>query len=392
MRNRLFLKKRFKIISIIGIVMVLLGMGYSIQHINNSRDRVIAKLEVCLKQGDLNSLRNLVEINEDKVAKEDLKPLMQYYMQNSQAIDNLISSLKKGKDTSVFNIRNKKKGILNIYKLELNTYNIKIDSNFESSTFTIDNEKYINSGESIENVIPGIYTVKGLLHGDYGDIETTHEFLLMNDEELKIKFNAINVSVKSIFKDAQVYINGEDTGKKVEEIDEIGPFQTDGSSSVYIEKEFPWGRIRSEEEYIKDIPVINLDIDIKNDNLVDDLTEVSNKFYLSVFNALNAENKSDITNSEEQVKNKIYSVLQEKYILLKNKYSIDNINIVQDKSEFTYNEGVYKANVLVDVDYVVEKRLFGLEKNKVSKNFFTKLIYDEENKEWIVSDVENFSL
>jgi len=82
MRNRLFLKKRFKIISIIGIVMVLLGMGYSIQHINNSRDRVIAKLEVCLKEGDLNSLRNLVEINEDKVAKEDLKPLMQYYMQN----------------------------------------------------------------------------------------------------------------------------------------------------------------------------------------------------------------------------------------------------------------------------------------------------------------------
>lgn len=390
----LFLKKKFKLIFILVFVLALFS-GYFIGRINSSRDRVISKLEVSLKEGNLTSLRKIVLLNGKTVSRDELKPLMKYYSENTQWIDDIVSSLKNGQDNSVFDIQTSKRIFFNTYKLELKTYNVKVNSNFANGKFTIDNienGKGINDGETVENIIPGIYTINGFLESDYGDIKTSKEFILMKNEEVQLNFDAIDVNIQSIFKDADVYINDEYTGKTVEEIGDIGPFKNDGSSYVCIEKDFPWGTIKSNEEYIKDKPVINLNIDMKNDTLNSDLMMTSDKFYRSVFNALNNEKKDYIINARNDVKSKIYSILEERYFLLKNKYIIDSINIMEDKSEYIYNEGEYNANILVQVDYSVEKSLFNLDKNKNSKKFFTKLVYDEESDEWVVTEVENFGL
>lgn len=390
----LFLKKKFKLIFILVFVLALFS-GYFIGRINSSRDRVISKLEVSLKEGNLTSLRKIVLLNGKTVSRDELKPLMKYYSENTQWIDDIVSSLKNGQDNSVFDIQTSKRIFFNTYKLELKTYNVKVNSNFANGKFTIDNienGKGINDGETVENIIPGIYTINGFLESDYGDIKTSKEFILMKNEEVQLNFDAIDVNIQSIFKDADVYINDEYTGKTVEEIGDIGPFKNDGSSYVCIEKDFPWGTIKSTEEYIKDKPVINLNIDMKNDTLNSDLMMTSDKFYRSVFNALNNEKKDYIINARNDVKSKIYSILEERYFLLKNKYIIDSINIMEDKSEYIYNEGEYNANILVQVDYSVEKSLFNLDKNKNSKKFFTKLVYDEESDEWVVTEVENFGL
>lgn len=390
----LFFRRKFKLIFILVFVLALFS-GYFIGRINSSRDRVISKLEVSLKEGDLTSLRKIVLLNGKTVSRDELKPLMKYYGENTQWIDDIVSSLKNGQDNSVFNIQTSKRIFFNTYKLELKTYNVKVNSNFANGKFTIDNienGKGINDGETVENIIPGIYTINGFLQSDYGDIKTSKEFVLMKNEEVQLNFDAIDVNIQSIFKDADVYINDEYTGKTVEEIGDIGPFKNDGSSYVCIEKDFPWGTIKSTEEYIKDKPVINLNIDMKNDTLNSDLMIASNQFYRSVFDALNNEKKDYIINARDDVKSKIYSILEERYFLLKNEYIIDSINIVEDKSEYIYNEGEYNANILVQVDYSVEKSLFNLDKNKNSKKFFTKLVYDEESDEWIVTEVENFGL
>ena len=390
----LFFKKKFKLIFILVFILALF-LGYFIGRINSSRDRVISNLEVSLKEGDLTSLRKIVLLNGKTVSRDELKPLMKYYSENTQWIDDIVSSLKNGQDTSVFSIDTSKRIFFNTYKLELKTYNVKINSNFTKGKFTIENVengKGINEGETVENIIPGTYTINGTLESDYGDIKTSKEFVLMKNEEVQLNFNAIDVSLQSIFSDADVYINNEYTGKSVEEIGDIGPFKNDGSSYVYIEKDFPWGTIKSDEEYIKDKPVINLNINMKNDTLNSDLMMVSDQFYRSVFNALNNEKKDYITNARDDVKSKIYSILEERYFLLKNKYIIDNINIMEDKSEYIYNEGEYNANILVQVDYSVEKSLFNFDKNENSKKFFTKLVYDEKSQDWIVTEVENFGL
>lgn len=393
MWNEIFLiiKRKIKVV-IIGVLAAALFTGYFIGRVNSSRDRVITKLEISLKEGDLNSLRKLVTVNDKKVLKDDLKPLIKYYSDNLQAVDNVISSLKNGRETSVFTIK-EEKGILgNAYNVQLKTYSVKIDSNFTDGKFTINSKEDIYAGESIENVIPGVYTVEGILQSNYGDIESSQEFVLMKDENIQLDFDAIQVTVQSQFKDADLYINDEYTGMTVEEAEEIGPFINDGSCYAYIEKEFPWGTIKGEKEYIEDVPVINLNINVENDKLKSDINDSAEEFYRSIFMALNNEDKSYISNAEEAAKNKVYSILEEKYIFLKNKYSIDKIKIIDDKSEYTYEDNMYKANIIVEVDYSTEKSIFGFNKNESSKKFFTKFVYNEESKEWIASDVENFSL
>ena len=374
MWNEIFLiiKRKIKVV-IIGVLAAALFSGYLIGRVNSSRDRVITKLEISLKEGDLNSLRKLVTVNNKKVLKDDLKPLIKYYSENLQAVDNVISSLKNGGETSAFTIKEEKKILGNTYDVQLKTYSVKIDSNFTDGKFTINSKEDIYAGESIENVIPGVYTVEGILQSNYGDIESSQEFVLMKDENIQVDFDAIQVTIQSQFKDADLYIN-------------------DGSCYAYIEKEFPWGTIKGEKEYIEDVPVINLNINVENDKLKSDISDSAEEFYRSIFMALNNEDKSYISNAEEAAKNKVYSILEEKYIFLKNKYSIDKIKIIDDKSEYTYEDNMYKANIIVEVDYSTEKSIFGFNKNESSKKFFTKFVYNEESKEWIASDVENFSL
>ncbi len=390
----MFFRRRFKIIIVLVFVLAL-SLGYFIGRVNSSRDRIISKLEFSLKEGDLTSLRRIVLLNGKTVSRDELKPLMKYYNENPQGIESIVSSLKNNQDTPVFKIQAEKRLFFNTYKLELRTYDVDINTNFSNGEFSISGvkaAKSVSEGESVENLIPGVYTINGLLKSDYGDIIASKEFVLMKDEEVQVNFDAIDVSIQSIFKDADVYINDKYTGKTVDEIGEIGPFKKDGSSYISIEKDFPWGTIKSNEEYIGDMPVINLNIDMNNDELNNDLIKVSDEFYRSVFTALNNEKEEYIINAQEDVKSKIYSILKEKYFLLKNEYIIDDINIMDSKSEFTYNNGQYRANLIVEVDYIIEKKFFNLEKNKNSKKFFTKFIYDEKKQDWIVTEVENFSL
>ena len=134
----MFFRRRFKIIIILVFVLAL-SLGYFIGRVNSSRDRIISKLEVSLKEGDLTSLRRIVLLNGKTVSRDELKPLMKYYSENTQWIDDVVSSLKSGDDTAVFNMSINKRIFFNTYKLELKTYNLKVNSNFSNGEFTIDN-------------------------------------------------------------------------------------------------------------------------------------------------------------------------------------------------------------------------------------------------------------
>lgn len=385
------LKNRIKMVIIIFMACALF-LGYFIGRVNNSRDNVITRLEIALKNEDVKALSSMVTINDKKVSKEKLEPLIEYYKENTQAIDNDMKSLRSGENTSVFSIKDKKKVFGNAYYVQLKVYNVKVNSNYMDGEFTIDNKSFIKGGESMENIVPGVYTINGILKSQYGDIQSSKDFVLMKDENVWVNFDAVNITINSIFKDADVYIDNEYTGMTVNDAEDLGPFNVNSSIPVYIEKEFPWGTIKGDEAYITDVPVLNLSINMKNDKMEKEIENTAEEFYKSVFEALNKEEKSFISGAEESVKDKIYSILEKRYTFLKNNYNINDIEIMNDKSEYTYEDDMYKANVVVKVEYSIEKSFFGLDKEGSSKMFFTKFIYDEDKNQWIVNDVENFSL
>ena len=219
--------------------------------------------------------------------------------------------------------------------------------------------------------------------------EMNLEIKSLKDENININLSAVMVTVSSNVKDASVIINGKDSGILVKNFKDIGPMPSDGTVKISLRKEFPWGTIDREEVEVKDNKNININIDIANDKLWDEAQNTVNKFYKSVIDALNNEDKSLIEASTEKAKDKIYGILEKNYFIFKNQYDMTSLNIDKEKSHFEYNNGDYKGTVVCDINYDVSMKLFGFLKDENSKSFFTKLIY--KDNEWIVDD-ENFSL
>lgn len=389
-RIRGFIKKRIKLILVLCVVLSL-GIGYFIGSLGNSKDQILISLEVALKNEDANKLKKIVKLEDKKLSAEDLKPLIEYYKENSLRIVEDIKRLKQGQETEIFYIVEENNMIFSEIYIKLKTYDIKVNSNFDSGKFVInDSYETIYSKESFENVIPGKYLIKGILDSKYNNIETVKEINILESKEVEIDFNAINITVESPYQDAEVYINDVDSNLKVEEAKEIGPFNLEETNYIYIKRNFPWGEVQGEKVYIRDIPIVKANINFENNEMKNDILELAKEFYNSVFDALNMEDKSYITGATNGTKEKVYNILEKSYILLKNKYIIDEIEVVEDKSEYSYKDQVYRATIIVKVDYSIEKKLFGLNETKNSKLFFTNIIY--ENDEWVVEDVENFSL
>ena len=351
---------------------------------------MLSKLEIALKNENPSKLSSIVKFNSKRVSKKDLQPLINYYSKDSSRVDSIINKLKTVGETEDLKLVEENRVFGTKYYIDIKPYSLKIDSEFKNSRFTVDDKNYINTGSKIDKLIPGVYTVKGILESGFGDIEASKEIVLMKDEEIDMEFDAVMLNISSAFYDAEVFANGQSTGILVKDAKNIGPFPTTGEVKLHIEKEFPWGRVKGEEVQVKDIPNLTLNLSMENETLKSEINTVVDEFYRSVFLALNNEDKSVIKGGTENAINKIYDVLEKKYFILKNKYNINDIRIVEDKNQYRYENGVYSATIVVSVDYTVSKSFLGLNKEESNKLFFTKMLYN--GKEWKAEDVENFSL
>lgn len=383
------IRKRWKI-TITFVLIFFLFFGYFLGRINTSREYVLAQLEMSLKDGEVSKLNNIVKVNEKKVSEKKLEPLINYYKDNKYKIDNLMKKLNSTSQESCLKIESKKYLFWNIYYIEIDTFDLTVNSNYENAEFKIGDIGKIKSGETISNIIPGSYRINGILKNKYGNLTIGKDIVVSSDSVIQLDFPAQNINISSDFVDADIYINDENVNIKVKDANNIGPFPTDGSVKIHIERDFPWGRIKGEEVSITDNPNIVLNINMENDKLKENINELIKEFYDSVFSALNDGNKNLIKRSNDKTKDKIYESIKNNYFILKNKYENINIDIDFQNTQYYYEDGVYKATVVVDINYNVSKVFLGINKKEYSKSFFTNIIFS--NDEWIVQDVNNFSI
>lgn len=384
-----FLEKNLKWLVTV-VIIIFLGLGYYIGNVTTTKSQVLKELNIALKEGNTRKLTKIIEVNNESVDKEEIEPLAEYFKGKDEVVNNTINKISRDNKTEIFELISKKGLFKDKYYINLKTFNITLNSNFKNAQIYInENDKY-RPNDTIRNLIPGNYKIIGEVKSDYGNIKTEKDITLMKDENVNINLSAVMVTVSSNVKDASVIINGKDSDILVKNFKDIGPMPSDGTVKISLRKEFPWGTIDSKEVEVKDNKNININIDIANDKLWDEAQNAVNKFYKSVINALNNEDKSLIESSTEKAKDKIYGILEKNYFIFKNQYDMTSLNIDKEKSHFEYNNGDYKGTVVCDINYDVSMKLFGFLKDENSKSFFTKLIY--KDNEWIVDDVENFSL
>jgi uncharacterized membrane protein YvbJ len=383
-----FIKRR-KILFLVSLLLIFSILGFGVGNYKSSKNIILKNLEIALKENKPEKIYKEIILDDNKISKSEFEPLSEYYSENTSQVDNIIKNLKSNGESGYFSLVNKKILFFDNYHIEIKPVAVKINTNFDET------KVYINGNEIAatnikRNLIPGKYLIKGELETLYGVIEEEKEVYIMENLVYDLNMPAINISLTSNFEDAKVFINDEDINKNVKDIQGYGPIPLNKEINIQLEREFPWGTLKSDKVTIGTLPNINIDINMVNDNLINEVNLSANNFYTSVFNALNNSDYSLIENSRDDAKSKIYDSIKRESLFLKNNYELNDLNTEVKSSEFYYENGTYKGNIVISLNYNISKKILPFIDKNVEEMFLTQMEY--ENNKWIIVDVQKFAL
>ena len=379
-KDKIIKEKDPKVI-IICVIALALIIVFLYGNVSSKKRDVIEQLSNSLSKGNERALMNLIEDGNKNsgITKEELIPYIDFFKADKSRINKLVSSLENGDEIYSTKLESKKSFWGEKWYVVIQKKKLIVASNFPEASVYL-NGNFIgttNTSRTLEipNLIPGVYDLKIEKKAYNSNLVEEKNIVFMDNNKIDIPLNGTLVTVKSSFDDSNVYINGED-----------------GSTYLTIKCNTPWGEIDSQKFYIEDHPEINIELDLKDTIIKEDVEKVVKEFYSSVFQALNSEDKNDIRNAKDEVKDNIYNTLSQKYFLLKNDYDISDLKIKMENSSIERNHGVYEASIVVNVSYKIKKKRLGIDvkSESMEKNFFTNMKY--ENGKWIVYNVQDFSL
>lgn len=386
--NELNIEKKIVIIFIV-IFMISTFIIISIPNGASTKEEVINNFKVAIENKDGRLLSKNLKVDGKKVDSESLLPLIEYYEEKSNTLLDITKKLRSENRSGMLNLESEKNIFGEEYYLNISRIYVEVKSNFNDTEIFINN-KTIKSGETLEDIIPGIYTVRYKLNTDFGDVTGEEEVTVSEDTDINIVVDAGNITLYSDYKDAEVFIEDKDIEKKVSDIVDFGPIPLNRDISLYIEQEFPWGKIKSETVVLNNSGLIKVDINMVNEKLMNEVEVSLNTFFNSVFDALNDEDKTLIQNADESTKNKIYDDIFKKTLFFTNNYEISDMNLNIEKSEFKYEDDIYKGNVVVKINYEIYKKILPFVKESREETFLVSLIYD--NGKWVSNSIQRFNL
>lgn len=377
---------RIKVYIII-LILALVSIVFNITK-PMSKKELINQLEMALLKGKENWVERNIKIDGAKAENDELKPLIHYYLLNNKDVEQVISNLKKNNNSGNLTIESEKSLLGENYYLNLSTISINITSDIKEAIIYI-NGREVNK-EELVSLIPGTYEVAYKLKTDYGDVEETKEMDILSSGDVKIEVAAEYITLYSNFSDAKVYINEKDTKKTVSEIKKYGPIPNNKDITIYIAKDFPWGVIKSPEIKVQEDNILKIDINMANDELLATIENTLREFYNSLFDALNNKDSSLLENVEENSREEVFNSIYEKPKVFANNYTISDLELKIANSEFKYENEKYVANILVDMDYSVAKKILPFIKEQKEERFLLSLIYNEEK--WLVESSQRIEL
>lgn len=377
---------RIKVYIII-LILALVSIVFNITK-PMSKKELINQLEMALLKGKENWVERNIKIDGAKAENDELKPLIHYYLLNNKDVEQVISNLKKNNNSGNLTIESEKGLLGENYYLNLSTISINITSDIKEAIIYI-NGREVNK-EELVSLIPGTYEVAYKLKTDYGDVEETKEMDILSSGDVKIEVAAEYITLYSNFSDAKVYINEKDTKKTVSEIKKYGPIPNNKDITIYIAKDFPWGVIKSPEIKVQEDNILKIDINMANDELLATIENTLREFYNSLFDALNNKDSALIENVEENSREEVFNSIYEKPKVFANNYTISDLELKIANSEFKYENEKYVANILVDMDYSVAKKILPFIKEQKEERFLLSLIYNEEK--WLVESSQRIEL
>ena len=381
-------KNRAKII--IMFIAIFATLIFLLSSFGLSKEEVLSKFELALINGNSSTLAQYVKVENEKVSSKELQPLIDGYDKDKVRIKKIVNELRKVGKSGNFTVESRKGFLKEKYYIDINTINVSFITNINDVDIEFSNKRFNLIDKAEFDVIPGTYKVLYTYKTEYGDISESKIVNLMEDETVEINVDGRYITLYSNFGDAKVFINDLDTGLEAKDVKNYGPLPKDKDIKIHLEREFPWGKINSEEVLISNDQYIKLDINMVNDELNNMIDEKVNEFYFSSFEALNSKDKSLILGATEEVKEMVYNYINEKAFLLSNNYEITDLSVEIEKSDFKYEDNIYKASLVTRINYSVYKKLLPFVKNSNESSFILNLEY--ENEDFIIKGIQKIDI
>jgi|GEM_PF-6133922 len=394
---------KYLIIFVLFIV-IIATFGFYLGISNSNKNYTINNFEKALINNNAKNISKYLVFNDNniKVTEDNIRPFLEYLNSGDNRKKSLIDSLKTSEtqgNGEMAKMRFIKKGLFKHWKIELQPVYISFSTSFKDSKVFINNRLYATSNkdgysEKLGPFIPGKYDVKVLLSNEFGSSEVDKPIqLLYGLVPFSLSPPALKLTIQSNFTDSEVFINEKSTNLTVNKFKNIGPVPMNSQSYVYAKKNFPWGEVISDKKNITDLPEIRLDINPLTEDLRKSLEEIYKEFYESFFVALNKNDISLIKHSSEKIVKPIFNKYKNSALIIKDSYKMKNIQWEQNAIAIKMENGLFKSNAVVNLEYDKQKNLWGfpLLSRPESLSFQSILSYDEKNNTWVVSEINEIS-
>lgn len=224
----------------------------------------------------------------------------------------------------------------------------------------------------------------------------------MNEQTkpVDLEIDAGKVKFFSTYPDVSLFINGKDTGVKLtDKWKEIEPLPKDESITTHLEKNFPWGERKGDKIPVEGDSIKFEDFEPIPKEQRTDIMKMLNKERKQRFKALNKRKVSIMKvtttdNYESDLKDEMKDLKENNYQYKAKLRRADyEVSKFRDSFKPEWNDDKERY----ELDVVALFNIFEngqAKQNEMSKRHRTKkykLFYDEDDGEWVINSVDDYS-
>lgn len=395
--------KRNVIIALIVAVVVVGSSSFVFGYYMSSKATLINKFEeALLGENPYKSLKYMKLKGKGEIDKKNGEPFIQLVKENKDRGKDFINQLRYGdkNENNVLRLRENKGIFFKSYYIEVKDVYINLSTNLKDTDIFFNEDLFYKVKENdfsqkFGPLVPGIYNIKGVYNGKYGNIENTVKATVLSSEEsININLKGMLLTLDGNYLEGVVYLNGENTQKTIGEFKDIGPIPS--TSKVYAVKKFPWSsdEIKSEEKEVNDHSKLVLNIDPMTEVVRKTLEDTYKEFYKGFFQALSKEDKTYIKNTSEPIRDSLYKTYKKDRFIVSNSYYMDGLKWQKDAISIENKDGKFRSRAIADIRYKEKTTLllFNLNEVEVKKSFDTELTYDEKENKWLITNVKEINI
>jgi membrane-associated protein TcaA len=244
-------KAKLSIVAIIAIIVIFIGL-YIVGSLLAKPANVVQKFQSAVSSNNAKELANTLYSTDSrlKIDEKNVAPLLTYFKENPSYLNTVVKNLNQealtvnqSKDLS----GTTSNGALNLeciskkflffpdYKIVIKPAFIEVNTGIKDVTISLDGTEIgksdsDNYSREFGPYIPGKYKLTANYKGNYVTLSEPHDIDFISDSNDKVNvdiFTNINyINVKSEYPDAELFVNGKDTGVKVADAQNFGPLSS----------------------------------------------------------------------------------------------------------------------------------------------------------------------